>query len=86
MMMMYRCVTRQSDSNTVLRNHSSALSIYSSPHISGRYKIEGGHMDSQHDALGRPAESHTSQLDLIVVSRASDKTRSFVQLFCDWGR
>jgi hypothetical protein len=37
-----------------------------------------GYTDSQCDTLGGPAGSHTSQLDLTVDSRASDKTGSFL--------
>jgi hypothetical protein len=43
-------------------------------------------MDGQHDTLGGPAGSHTSQLDLIEGYRVPDKTRYFSQLFCDWER
>ncbi len=63
----------------VLRNYSSEISIYNSPHICIRLVKQEGRedMDGQHDTLGRPAGSHTSQLDLTAVSRAYDETGSF---------
>jgi hypothetical protein len=42
--------------------------------------------EGQHDTLGGPAGSHTSQLDLIMGYQVSDMIGYFVQLFCDWGR
>jgi hypothetical protein len=60
---------------------------YSTLHIYLAGKTRGGEdMDCQHNTLGGSAGSHTSQLDLTMVSRASNKTGSFIQLFCDWGR
>jgi hypothetical protein len=44
------------------------------------------YINCQHDTLGGPAGSHTSQLDLFPGSRASDKAGYFVQLSCDWRR
>jgi hypothetical protein len=60
----------------VLRNCSSALSKYSTLHIR-QVKVWGEGADSQHDTLGGPAGSHTSQLNLTMGYRVSNKTGCF---------
>ncbi len=78
MMCENHCVTRQSDSDTTEEFFPcTQYTVYSSPHISDRYNVQD--TDSEHDILGRPAGSHTSQLGFIAVSRASDKTGYFIQ-------
>ncbi len=45
---------------------------YLSPHIR-QVKCEGGKdTDGEHDTIGKPAGSHTTQPDLITGSRVSD--------------
>jgi hypothetical protein len=46
--------------------------------ISGMPKTP--YLDGQHDTLGGPVDSHTSQLDLIAVFKAYNKAVFFVQL------
>jgi hypothetical protein len=49
------CITRPSDSDTVLRNFSSALSLYSSPHTSERSNVRWGKdTDGQHNLFSGP--------------------------------
>ncbi len=56
--------------------------IYKKKHtgfrISGMPKTP--YLDGQHDTLGGPGDSHTSQLDLIAVFKAYNKAVVFVQL------
>jgi hypothetical protein len=46
----------------------------------------GEDLDSQQNTLGGPAGAHTSQLGLIVVSRASNKTGSFCTIILWLGK
>ncbi len=50
--------------------------------ISG--KPETSYLDGHHDTLGGPGGSHTSQLDLIAVSRASNKAGFLYNYFVTW--
>ncbi len=68
----------------VPRNCSSALSIYSSSTYQTSKNVWGEY-DGQHHTLGRPAEYHTSQLDLIVGCKVSDKTWYFLHKYFETG-